>query len=356
MFKCEECSKILSTRGSLKSHIVEAHEGVRHECDFCEKSYLKKSDLKSHVNGIHKGMRYKCILCVKLFITPQLVSGHLRKYHGFSGRLAPGSIKPCFPDESTVQETFTCDICDKCFGDNIGLIKHHQNAHLQLTEKIDQNVKASRKTFSCDLCNKPFNSEKRLKTHQGKKHRLQQNAKLLRPSKKEKVASIKKFTCDVCDKSFRSEKRLNLHRGTMHDFPKESKMGNFKCHVCGMSFKEKFLAKAHFAEVHQRSSKRKVLKIKLKQPQRGRRRRKPENSKLHSMEENLYFNDEMNLDDSTMLSLDFGDIEDLIEFDEKILDEIIFSHGTLPYWCTKCDGQFNVKEDLEMHNEMSHPN
>ena len=54
-FVCSHCGKLMSAKGVLKRHIMDAHMKIkRHHCNYCPYSATQKSSLQTHLNSKHK--------------------------------------------------------------------------------------------------------------------------------------------------------------------------------------------------------------------------------------------------------------------------------------------------------------
>ena len=59
-FVCSHCGKLMSAKGVLKRHIMDAHMKIkRHVCSFCPYSATQKTSLQAHMNCKHKNKRVK---------------------------------------------------------------------------------------------------------------------------------------------------------------------------------------------------------------------------------------------------------------------------------------------------------
>ena len=56
---CQDCEKIFSTKGNLKSHIESVHEGKKFACSQCNHEFALKSSLSKHEKRKHKKNEYQ---------------------------------------------------------------------------------------------------------------------------------------------------------------------------------------------------------------------------------------------------------------------------------------------------------
>ena len=61
-WKCEQCLKTFSSKGSLNVHISGVHDKIRgHVCDTCGKGFSQSSHLRVHKISVHSGEKlYHC--------------------------------------------------------------------------------------------------------------------------------------------------------------------------------------------------------------------------------------------------------------------------------------------------------
>ena len=63
--KCFQCSKVLSSKWTLKEHVVQVHKKEKnYSCDTCGKSFGLKRNLERHKTFVHdKIKKYPCNEC-----------------------------------------------------------------------------------------------------------------------------------------------------------------------------------------------------------------------------------------------------------------------------------------------------
>lgn len=164
--QCDICSKIFSTNGNLKNHVLAIHENNRpYKCSFngCNKSYSNKSRLIVH-ERTHTGIRpFQCKLCFKTFNE----KGNLKTHMGFHLNQRP----------------FRCKQCNKTYKTNGHLKDHIEIHHMKI------------KKYKCNVCNCTFGRSSTLKSHM-KTHTGERNYKCL---------------IDSCDKIFSEKGNMMKH-------------------------------------------------------------------------------------------------------------------------------------------------
>nr|XP_015834138.1 PREDICTED: zinc finger protein OZF isoform X23 [Tribolium castaneum] len=115
-FVCDLCGKRVSSRTSLRDHLL-MHSGQKPiKCKLCGKGFVLKTTLKSHMRT-HTGDRpYVCKECGKAFTQKAALNTHM-KYH-------------------TGERPHVCDICQAGFVSRGLLNLHVKNKHVK-AEKID---------------------------------------------------------------------------------------------------------------------------------------------------------------------------------------------------------------------------
>ena len=67
-FKCDQCEKDFSTKGSLQNHI-KVHKSCPQKCYQCGKMYKTVASLRNHIANIHSEKRLECDECEQMFPT-----------------------------------------------------------------------------------------------------------------------------------------------------------------------------------------------------------------------------------------------------------------------------------------------
>ena len=114
---CPICGKVCKAR-SLRAHIAGVHE-KNFECEVCLKRFGKSIDIKRHLSSIHgigmvpkvnRGPKHgeMCPVCGKMVRNASI---HVKHVH---------------------EKKFQCELCDRVFGYNIDLIRHHRSKHVNV--------------------------------------------------------------------------------------------------------------------------------------------------------------------------------------------------------------------------------
>ncbi len=210
MIKCKMCHKQLSSKISLKVHLL-THSKTRtkFECPCCKSKYLCKGTLEQHLKFYQGGERekYWCPKCSKKIVGKSSFRKHLLIH-------------------SDNRRKFPCKECDKVL-----LSKSNLEGHVTRHHCID------RPTYTCMVCSRIYHDKHSYELHvKGHKQNAQPNAVI--------------FSCSKCNKSYLSKKSLSGHMLYIHG------NGNVKveCKVCGKSVLKRCM-KSHstsHAEKHQK--------------------------------------------------------------------------------------------------------
>jgi len=108
-FSCDICSKVYSSRAPLYAHKAAAHEGVAYPCERCGKEFSQRGNLLRHINAVHENIRSQCELCEKSFNDISALRGHIKTKHE--------GVR------------YQCEQCGKDFGTKAALNKHIELVH-----------------------------------------------------------------------------------------------------------------------------------------------------------------------------------------------------------------------------------
>ncbi|XP_061154297.1 oocyte zinc finger protein XlCOF6-like isoform X1 [Syngnathus typhle] len=233
-FKCSECGKTFTHKGSLKIHMIK-HTGEKHfACSCCSKTFYLKHHMNRHMR-IHTGAHpYSCSVCAKGFRDNYKLINHMRTH--------------------VAEKPFACSLCMKQFSSRecLGL---HVSTHAEENpnassrsnqsqsqvvsnfaplsdpddkdamapfsdmDRSDDGEEADKKSddensnFICSECGKTFDHKghfnRHMITHTGEKP----------------------FGCLFCTKSFTRKSDLKVHMQIKHTGDKP-----FKCTVCAKTF------------------------------------------------------------------------------------------------------------------------
>ena len=80
-FQCSQCDATFGTKAALKTHVKGKHLGMKYKCPVCSKEFVQNGVLKIHLEGIHYGMRYPCKFCDYTTHDPSNTNKHMKKVH-----------------------------------------------------------------------------------------------------------------------------------------------------------------------------------------------------------------------------------------------------------------------------------
>ena len=102
-FKCDNCGKMLSTKGSLQVH-MQLHTGkFSHYCEKCRRGFSGATHYERHMRS-HAGLKYQCDYCDKTFVDKGKLKHHLSVHTG--------------------EYKFKCDKCNKGFNARFRFLEH----------------------------------------------------------------------------------------------------------------------------------------------------------------------------------------------------------------------------------------
>ena len=213
-FKCQFCPNEYKDRSSLKTHELRHTEGSNpHQCSICGKRYAAITSLKDHIKYVHEGEtppKHICPVCGKEFRKIQNFKAHQRAH--------------------TFGKEFQCDLCEQTFMQKDSLRQHKiyrcKNAD---TLKMQKKREENRQKFSCEMCDKVYGDKRNLLNH----------IQIIHEGKTDN------FVCDICSKSFSRRTSLVAHK-MLHT----GEFKVFNCEHCSASFKDKRYYVRHREKCH----------------------------------------------------------------------------------------------------------
>lgn len=114
------------------------------------------------------------------------------------------------------QKPCICELCNRCFTDNVELEEHYNEHTLDSSEfntRARNDNPLPQTTYRCGICGQFFDSGKELSDHS--------------------ITHIPDeiFSCDICNKPFITQDEIREHYDTVHNNNKP-----YKCETCGKGF------------------------------------------------------------------------------------------------------------------------
>lgn len=188
---CEVCSKVLSSRNSLREHRITVHlKNGRFPCAQCEKRFTHRRSLNIHMISHTSDRNFVCEKCGSTHKRKRELSNHMESMHS--------EVK-----------TYRCDVCFKCFKEKAQLKTHCFTIH-------------NNTVTECIVCKNNLSTPFSIYTH-CLKH-----------------TDIREHQCDVCQRAYKTEKSLNEHKN-IHD---PNRQPFRECPICG----KKIMSKSHYYE------------------------------------------------------------------------------------------------------------
>ena len=209
-YHCTKCDYKTNLTTSYKAHMASLNHATVIESDGKIKIKVSKPNKVLKSNPIvKKGVWNKkeklvqtCTICGYKTSIKQCFTKHLTTH-------IPEDHEKCYTCKKVVETSkmsehkcisIACDICDKSFYSEKGLITHKATIH------------DKRFVCTCDLCGKQFTKKDNLKIHIQQYHTNQ------------------KFQCSICDLEFKTEKNLKSH-AQVHS-------AKTMCTICGISVRK----------------------------------------------------------------------------------------------------------------------
>ncbi|XP_039754545.1 zinc finger protein 624-like isoform X2 [Pararge aegeria] len=203
--QCKVCDKTFASYGARYRHNKIKHLGIKQHCDECGKDVvsLRNHRLVMHSNG---NLPHECVPCGRRFISKAKRDLHMVKH--------------------TKDRPYVCDMCDKDFRHNIGLLQHKRQVH------------DKEKTHLCQICSKRFFKKYNLQVHLSSTT-IMKNHQMIH-------SDARNFACDLCDMAFKKPGYLRVH---MISHTKEKR---YSCTYCDMPFGRSDHRARHERTAHQR--------------------------------------------------------------------------------------------------------
>lgn len=276
-FKCDDCNKTYSYN-SWSSYVLHVAQKcaltIMYECYYCAEVVKGKAKLIKHFVDQHNleiTSNSRCQQCYKMFSSRKKLNLHFRKHHQeFKCEYCFTSFKSkthrslhqknCIPKKTfekyskdatstdVKMESHQCKICECSFINEMNLLEHMTEVHLDNNIPTVQNSK-----YVCSVCNHSFKTDITLSLHKLRIHKYNQSfkcAKCLKKFKGEKnfqhhsksecVTVGSTFQCTFCSKLYPSNRSLKTHLQRVHSRDEKP-----VCNICNKSFASKPALKLH---------------------------------------------------------------------------------------------------------------
>lgn len=191
-YKCQECSIILGSFRSLRTHTY-IHKGVKPIiCDQCSKQFRTTSALRTHMTIVHDNIRrYRCEYCGRAFSCQSNLIQHIRIHTGEKPYVCDECGNRYAQSASLYSHKLThaqnyCHVCPECGR------SFHRITRLRQHMRIHSGDRPPR-SHICDICHKGFRTNSERKRHQQIHN------------------SIRSFVCETCGSGFTVKKYLIQH-------------------------------------------------------------------------------------------------------------------------------------------------
>ncbi|RUS74782.1 hypothetical protein EGW08_017449 [Elysia chlorotica] len=267
---CDDCGRWFDNCRKLQVHLQTAHIGLREvdirephdvdrrkwqskvlkwlKCPHCGDKFETKHLLRKHVKSFcSKSNPFSCVNCGIRFTTHEDMKHH----------------KPSHVPKT--QRKFSCGICNKKYGSNLGLTKHNMLLHSKrILCELCRNtfsspgdlskhtvVHTKKKLHKCSICGSTF-TEKSTLTRHIRLHNSQFpfsckecGKRFYETSSLHKHMRVhtgeKPYKCHICGKSFSDSSNLTKHK-RVHTGERP-----YHCHICNMNFKQAATLRGHLA-------------------------------------------------------------------------------------------------------------
>ena len=214
---CSICGKVSESEVKNALHL-KRHEESGHICDVCNLACSTKFNLHRHMVEQHGSFQmdgtsstvqqdFSCQLCEKSFKYERNLNEHMKNIH-------------------TQKATFPCEVCGYEFSVK-STLKVHMRAQHGITESNSNILHKEMKDFTCNYCGMVFQKSSNLKAHElthinQEKFTCDQCGKQF-TVKTSLIRHLKvhlpvrdQYSCEICNKSFLSKGSLGRHRNGVH--------------------------------------------------------------------------------------------------------------------------------------------
>ena len=238
--KCKECELTFATRGSMKRHLIDAHEIDYIRCEICLEGFAD-SQLEKHVLEEHKKTFFEvCEKCGMQSFNKKSFGIHVATMHEKTKVIKISRCKQCgkvFRNKAAAMlhcsgdNNLTCDICGMTFS-TIGNRKQHATQkHAEVTK------------YKCKQCYKTFQFKGQWKHHVKFVHELNYSE------------------CDLCGKKFAKVSNLRRHIAAGHIGQANNQ--TFVCESCEIAFKTLSALQTHEEQKHGEFEKQPAFQMKI---------------------------------------------------------------------------------------------
>jgi len=156
-YKCGQCGRRFSLRGSLKRHLSVHTREKHYQCNICYKWLSTKHSLRNH-KLLHENRLFECHVCHVKFSRSKNFIIHSR-LHCIEKRCNTGSLSPHNKLQYLGKKCIRCEICFKKFSNKGNLFQHYR------IHKMDGCNQHEGKPFKCEVCCKQFSTASTLRRH-----------------------------------------------------------------------------------------------------------------------------------------------------------------------------------------------
>ena len=152
---CLHCGKKLAQKESLKIHVSNFHEKIKHQCVHCKKEFNQRSSLITHISNIHENRGHRCSNCKMIFTQRSSLSTHFKNVHE--------------------RVKYECKLCGALKNSKSILWNHmksyHESRIIKSAKKVENGAKLENPNVKFDLTN-PSKMSQKLKTNPEEIRRL----------------------------------------------------------------------------------------------------------------------------------------------------------------------------------------